>query len=104
MELLKTQVQNSLQLRPDLVEKVSNDEELLKLIEELVTELVNHDFERLLLMLYRLDVSEQKVKQAIDAAGPANASRNIAELILAREKEKAVSREQYKTNNPEWEF
>ena len=65
MELLKTQVQNSLQLRPDLVEKVSNDEELLKLIEELVTELVNHDFERLLLMLYRLDVSEQKVKQAL---------------------------------------
>ena len=101
---MKTQVQNSLQLRPDLVEKVSNDEELLKLIEELVTELVNHDFERLLLMLYRLDVSEQKVKQAIDTAGPANASRNIAELILAREKEKAVSREQYKTDNPEWEF
>lgn len=104
MEALKTQVQNSLQLRPDLIEKVSNDEELLKLIEELVTELVNHDFERLLLMLYRLDVSEQKVKQAIDAAGPTNASRNIAELIMAREKEKAVSREQYKTDNPEWQF
>ena len=104
MEALKTQVQNSLQLRPDLVEKVSNDEELLKLIEELVTELVNHDFERLLLMLYRLDVSEQKVKQAIDTAGPTNASRNIAKLILDREKEKAVSREQYKTDNPEWEF
>lgn len=104
MEALKTQVQNSLQLRPDLIEKVSNDEELLKLIEELVTELVNHDFERLLLMLYRLDVSEQKVKQAIDASGPTNASRNIAELIMAREKEKAVSREQYKTDNPEWQF
>lgn len=101
---MKTQVQNSLQLRPDLIEKVSNDEELLKLIEELVTELVNHDFERLLLMLYRLDVNEQKVKQAIDTAGPNNASRNIAELVLAREKEKAVSREQYKTDNPEWEF
>lgn len=104
MEALKTQVQNSLQLRPDLVEKVNTDGELLKLIEELVTELVNHDFERLLLMLYRLDVSEQKVKQAIDAAGPTNASRNIAELIMAREKEKAVSREQYKTDNPEWQF
>ena len=104
MEALKTQVQNSLQLRPDLVEKVNTDGELLKLIEELVTELVNHDFERLLLMLYRLDVSEQKVKQAIDASGPTNASRNIAELIMAREKEKAVSREQYKTDNPEWQF
>ncbi len=104
MEALKTQVQNSLQLRPDLVEKVNTDGELLKLIEELVTELVNHDFERLLLMLYRLDVNEQKVKQAIDTAGPNNASRNIAELVLAREKEKAVSREQYKTDNPEWEF
>ncbi|MFT4968424.1 MAG: hypothetical protein ACI9O4_000153 [Chitinophagales bacterium] len=104
MELLKKQIQNSLQLRPELVEKVATEEELLDLIETLIEELVNNDFEKLLLLLYRLDVSEKKVKKAIDLSGPTKASRSIAELVLAREKEKAISREKYKTDSSDWEF
>lgn len=104
MELLKKQLQNSLQLRPELVKEVNSDEELLRLIELLIEELVNNDFEKLLLILYRLDVNEKKVKEAIDLAGPQNASRSIAELVLAREKEKVISREKYKSDSPDWEF
>lgn len=104
MKLLRKQLEESLALRPDLVDKTKNEEELLALIEQLVEELINHDFEKLLLILYRLDVSEHKVKRAIDEAGPENASKRIAELILAREKEKIRTREKYRSGNTDWEF
>jgi hypothetical protein len=104
VELLRKQIEESLALRPDLVEQTESEEELLQLIERLIEELINHDFEKLLLILYRLDVSEAKVKKAIDDSGPALASRRIAELILAREKAKIHTREKYSSGETDWEF
>lgn len=104
MELLRKQIEESLSLRPELVEETQSEEQLLALIEQLVEELINHDFERLLLILYRLDVSEVKVKKAIDDSGPALASRRIAELILEREKAKVRTREKYSSGETDWEF
>lgn len=104
MELLKNQIQNTLQLRPELVNEAENEADLINLIEQLVQELIDTDFEKLLLLLYRIDVSEVKVKKAIDLSGPENASLSIAKLIFEREKEKAISREKYKSDSPDWEF
>ena len=104
VELLRKQIGESLSLRPDLLEETKGEEELLGLIEQLVEELINHDFEKLLLILYRLDVNEAKVKKAIDDSGPQLASRRIAELILAREKAKIHTREKYNTGETDWEF
>lgn len=104
MELLRKQIEESLALRPELVKETQNEEELLALIEQLVEELINHDFEKLLLILYRLDVSEIKVKKAIDDSGPELASERIAELILAREKAKIRTREKYSSGETDWEF
>jgi len=104
LNTLKNQLQKSLQLRPDLVENVNSEEELLNLIELLVQELVDSDFESLLRLLYRIDVNENKVKKAIDFTGPEKASLSIAKLILEREKEKAASREKYSTGESDWEF
>jgi hypothetical protein len=104
LDLLKNQLLNSLQLRPELVEKTTNEAELIELIRQLVQELIDRDFEKLLLILYRLDINEKKVKEAIDMTGPANAPLSIAELIIEREKQKVVARAKYDTGNSDWEF
>jgi hypothetical protein len=104
LDLLKNQLLNSLQLRPEFVEKTTNEAELIELIRQLVQELIDRDFEKLLLILYRLDINEKKVKEAIDMTGPANAPLSIAELIIEREKQKVVARAKYDTGNSDWEF
>lgn len=104
MDILKQQIQNTLSLRADLTEAVKNEEQLLKLVEQYVQELIDTDFEKLLLVLYRLDVSEKKVKQALEINGAENATNSIAKLILEREKEKAETREKFSNGNTDWIF
>ncbi|MGB1248463.1 MAG: hypothetical protein ACPG4Z_06225 [Chitinophagales bacterium] len=92
MKNLNNQVGKTLSLRPDLLEEIKTEEELLLLIERYVQELIDFDFPSLLRLLYRIDVGEEKVKKAIDLGGAQNATKEIALLIFEREKEKAVSR------------
>ena len=86
------------------MDEVNTEAALLDLIERLVQELVDSDFENLLRLLYRIDINETKVKKAIDATGPEKASLSIAKLILEREKEKAATREKYSSGETDWEF
>lgn len=104
MDLLKKQIQNSLQLKPVLVDATTNEVELIALISQLVQELIDTDFEKLLLILYRLDINEAKVKEAIDLSGPANAPMSIASLIVEREQQKIATRAKYGTGETDWEF
>lgn len=110
MEELKQLVEKDLSLRSDLMEDVSNEEELLQLIASLVQELIDSDFEGLLRLLYRLDVAEVKVKNAVDGTNPDLATDVIAKLILEREKEKSISRaffrkqQNHTPEDPDWIF
>lgn len=104
MDILKQQIQNKLNLRSDLIQEVDNEEQLLQLIEQLVQELIDNDFEKLLLVLYRLDISEKKVKTALEVEGAENAANSIAKLILEREREKIKTREKYSDGNSDWVF
>lgn len=104
MNLLRDQIQKSLQLREDLVQQTENEAELLALIEQLIQELIDNDFEQFLRLLYRIDLNEQKVKEVIASRGPEHATKSIAVMILEREKEKAKSREEHKSDSPDWEF
>ncbi|TCZ68403.1 hypothetical protein [Flaviaesturariibacter aridisoli] len=61
----------------------------------LLNEAVLHDFGSVLRLLYRVDVSEKKVRAAL-AAADADAGTILARLLLDREKEKAASRARYK--------
>ncbi|MDZ7608394.1 MAG: hypothetical protein U5K79_23045 [Cyclobacteriaceae bacterium] len=55
--------------------------------------LIDRDFNTFLNMLYRIDVNEQKVKEAFAGTDPA---RQIAVLIIERERMKVESRKKYK--------
>jgi hypothetical protein len=63
-----------------------------------INDLINHDFEKLIQLLYRLDVSEQKLKSVL-ASSSSNAGFIIAQMIIERQLQKIKTREQYSQQN-----
>lgn len=71
------------------------DERLLAFLEMQISDLLDRDFARLLNALYRIDIPEQKVKEIL--ANPAgNISATIAKAVIEREKQKVITRAQYR--------
>lgn len=53
-----------------------------------INHLINHDFEKLVFHLYRIDVNEAKMKQLLEQNNGENAAGLIADLIIERQLEK----------------
>ena len=62
--------------------------------------LIIHDFEKLVFILYRIDVSEAKIKTLYNKENTNFAEHVIADAILERLAEKKASREKYKQDSP----
>lgn len=58
--------------------------------------LLDRDMQKLLNMLYRIDVNEQKAKEAFADLNPAM---KLAELIIEREIQKVETRKKYSDNS-----
>lgn len=73
--------------------------DLMNRVKEVLTQeidyLIGHDMDRLLWILYRLDVDEGRLRQLIADIPPADASGLIADLIIERQLEKAETRAKY---------
>ena len=74
--------------------EVSSAEDFQKILAKVIRHLLDNDFEQLLNGLYRIDVSEEKVKAAMATQG--DVADNLALLIIEREMQKVVTREKYK--------
>jgi len=59
-----------------------------------IQHLIDKDFEKLMHLLYRIDVNEQKVKMAFGLEK--EVAREIALLIINREQQKVITRAKYK--------
>lgn len=68
-------------------------EKAFTLLYNLVEHLLSHDFNRLINSLYRIDVSEEKLKAAL-ATSP-NPTQTITEMIWERELQKVETRKRY---------
>jgi hypothetical protein len=79
-----------------LPEQVDNEEALLQWLTEKIEHLIQHDFDGLLFLLYRIDVSENRVREMLAATAGASAARTIAELILERQKQKLIWRAKFR--------
>ncbi|MEN8251645.1 MAG: hypothetical protein ABFS32_22175 [Bacteroidota bacterium] len=75
--------------------EVENHDAFLAALARVIQHLLDKDFERLINGLYRIDVSEEKVKQAF--ASQDNIAETIAKLIIERELQKVATREKYKS-------
>lgn len=68
---------------------------LLNLIKEKVKFLISSDLQKLINLLYRLDVAESEVKNAFKLMSEEDIADRIAQLILDREIKKAEFRVRY---------
>ena len=57
-----------------------------------VNHLINTDFEKLVFLLYRIDVRETTIKQLLALPSNSNAGELIAEAIIARQEEKIITK------------
>lgn len=85
-------------------EKVYNEADLQQILEQIISYLTDTHFEKLLWLLYRIDVDEDKLKRILNAHSPAEAPALIARIIIERERQKELYRQTHKNigdDNPE---
>ena len=70
-------------------------EQLKEKLSIYINQLIQTDFQKLVSVLYRIDVSEKKLKILLRDNGDSEAGKIIAELIIERQLEKIKSRQQF---------
>jgi hypothetical protein len=88
-------VQDTLEVRvPD---NVSTDQ-LLEILAERLELLISKDFQQFVYLLYRIDVSEKRVKQLLNEAALLGTDpyKPIASLIVERQLQKIISRASFR--------
>ncbi|MCY7411346.1 MAG: hypothetical protein LH473_13820 [Chitinophagales bacterium] len=109
MNELQTIAAVNIQSNFDL-EEITGDEKTFDKIRVLLIDKINflldHNFEKLLWLLYRIDVSEEKAKAALAENTIQKPSEVLADLIIERQIEKAKTRIQYRAehNNDRGDF
>lgn len=77
-------------------EEIPQEHERLKTIRKLLIDKINflldHDFEKLLWILYRIDVSEEKARSALAGDSGRTPSEVLADLMIERQLKKAETR------------
>lgn len=71
-------------------------EDLTKKLEYHINNLIQYDFQKLVLLLYRIDVSETKLRLLLKENPGENSAKMIAHLIIERQQQKIRSRREYK--------
>ncbi|MBN8673064.1 MAG: hypothetical protein J0L56_02955 [Chitinophagales bacterium] len=90
---LITGINNSMEIA--LPEQLSM-EELREKLTAHINHLINHDFEKLVFYLYRIDINEAKMKQLLDRQQGEHAAALIADLIIERQLQKNKSRREFR--------
>jgi hypothetical protein len=74
----------------------NNKQQLTEALAEGINYLIQADFSRLLNILYRIDISEQTLKQTLEQQADMDAGLLIADLIIERQLQKQKIRAQFK--------
>lgn len=84
------------------------EEELLYVLSERIGYMIDHKFDFLMHLMYRFDVLEYKIRDAISPTNVDPANIALAKLVIARQKERIVLRQKYKSPDIEdldgWDF
>lgn len=91
-ELLVTHINQSLNTSID----ATSLEELRKKLSAYINQLINTDFEKLISLLYRIDVNETKLRNLLATSAGRDAAQLIADLIIERQLQKIESRKNSK--------
>lgn len=72
--------------------------EVIELLQNRINELLQHNFQGLISLLYRIDISEEKLKYQLQLNPGEDAASIIAQLMVDRLVEKAISKQQFKND------
>jgi hypothetical protein len=90
---------------PDAADEDARFQQLRKVLVTRIEELIQKDIEKLKWILYRIDVSEKKVYEALASNAALHYPDVLADLIIERQIEKAESRRKYSSEGPsDWSF
>ena len=67
-----------------------------QILAEKIDQLINTDFQKLVLILYRMDVSEIKLKQLLNENPGTDAALIITDLMIERQEQKMISRQKFR--------
>ncbi|GEO09399.1 hypothetical protein [Segetibacter aerophilus] len=81
--------------------QINSYQQLQRELAERLNYLITHDFSLVVSILYRLDISEKKLKQLLAQTREATAGDIIAELIVERQLQKIETRKAFKNNPPD---
>jgi hypothetical protein len=70
-------------------------QDVQNMLSEYINELIQKDFSQLIFLLYKIDVSEIKLKQILKEQPQEDAGKIIAHLIIERQQQKIASRESF---------
>lgn len=74
----------------------SSYEQLITMLSDILNDLIASDFNKLLSILYRIDVSEEKITNALaNNTEHKSAGLILAELIIERQQQKILFRKQF---------
>jgi hypothetical protein len=73
--------------------------ELLYQISPHIAELIEHNYKKLLNLLYRIDLNESKVAAIVSNYASESLAEAITDLIIKRELQKIVIRQHYRSEN-----
>jgi hypothetical protein len=88
-----------LALRKEMQIEIGDNISLDEISERLaiyINDLISNDFEKLISLLYRVDVSEKKLKNMLNENKDTDAGKIIADLIIERQAQKIKTRNEFK--------
>ena len=75
-----------------------SEEVIIENLRLLISDLIEHDLERLYQILYRVDVNEYKLKSALQDSALSDSAQIIAQMIFDRQISKIETRRKYSSD------
>ena len=88
----------------ELTDKEQQYEALKKLLSKRIAEMIDHEFDGFVNLLYRIDINESKVKEALSEQPFSKGVEKVADMIIQRQLEKIATRRQFSSSNHDLEF
>ncbi len=98
VESVKEVAEDLQKFQLQLCERINTYEQLHREIAARINYLVANDFSLLISILYRLDISEKKLKQLLSEEKQTAAGGIIATMIIERQIQKIEARKNFKSN------
>jgi len=74
-------------------------DDITEKLSQRIHDLINHDFGQLIRLLYKVDVSEEKLKYLLKENANEDAGKIISRLIIERQLQKIQTRQNFMPNN-----